>query len=98
MTPDEELVKRAKGRLGSVLKGKYRLDSILGFGGMAVVYRATHRNRAQLAVKMLHSELSVNADVRSRFCERDTPQIRSIIREPCSSSTTTWRKTVRRFS
>jgi serine/threonine-protein kinase len=67
VNPDEELVKRAKGRLGSVLKGKYRLDSILGFGGMAVVYRATHRNRAQLAVKMLHPELSVNADVRSRF-------------------------------
>ncbi len=67
MSPDEDLLKRAEGRLGTVLKGKYRLDSVLGFGGMAVVYRATHRNRAQLAVKMLHSELSLNADVRSRF-------------------------------
>jgi serine/threonine protein kinase/tetratricopeptide (TPR) repeat protein len=67
VTLDEELVKRARSKLGTVLRGKYRLDSILGFGGMAVVYRATHRNRAQLAVKMLHPELSVNADVRSRF-------------------------------
>jgi eukaryotic-like serine/threonine-protein kinase len=68
VTSDEELLNRAKGRLGTVLKGKYRLDAVIGFGGMAIVYRATHtRNRAQLAVKMLHSELSVNADVRSRF-------------------------------
>jgi eukaryotic-like serine/threonine-protein kinase len=67
VTPDEELIKRARQRLGTVLEGKYRLDSLLGFGGMAVVYRATHRNRAQFAVKMLHPELSLNAEVRARF-------------------------------
>jgi hypothetical protein len=44
--------------VGAVLKGKYRLDAVLGSGGMAVVYRATHRNRAQFAIKMLHGELS----------------------------------------
>jgi eukaryotic-like serine/threonine-protein kinase len=63
---DEDL-DPAKRRLGTVLKGKYRLDAILGTGGMAVVYRATHRNRAQLAVKVLHAELGVRAEVRSRF-------------------------------
>jgi serine/threonine protein kinase/tetratricopeptide (TPR) repeat protein len=57
----------AKRRLGTVLKGKYRLDAVLGAGGMAVVYRATHRNRAQLAVKVLHAELGMRAEVRSRF-------------------------------
>ena len=50
-----------------VLKGKYRLDEVLGIGGMATVYRATHRNRARLAVKMLHPELSLRAEVRTRF-------------------------------
>ena len=54
-------------RIGTVLRGKYRLDSVIGTGGMAVVYKATHRNGAELAVKMLHAELSVREDIRSRF-------------------------------
>jgi eukaryotic-like serine/threonine-protein kinase len=58
---------RARGRIGAVLRGKYRLDSVLGTGGMAVVYRATHRNQAEFAVKMLHPELSLNDNIRSRF-------------------------------
>src|SRR5450631_3091958 len=34
---------------------------------MAVVYRATHRNRAEFAIKMLHGELSMREDIRARF-------------------------------
>jgi len=64
---EEELEKRARERLGRTLCGKYRLDALIGLGGMAAVYRASHRNRAQLALKMLHAELSMNLDVRSRF-------------------------------
>jgi serine/threonine-protein kinase len=67
MVADDETVARARARVGTVLKGKYRLDEVLGIGGMATVYRATHRNRAQLAVKMLHPELSLRAEVRTRF-------------------------------
>jgi serine/threonine protein kinase len=58
---------RARARIGSVLRGKYRLDRILGIGGMAVVYAATHRNRARFAVKVLHSQLSGRGDIRTRF-------------------------------
>jgi serine/threonine protein kinase len=63
----EQVEVRAKGRLGSVLRGKYRLDSVIGVGGMAVVYKALHRNQAEFAVKMLHPELSLNDNIRSRF-------------------------------
>ena len=62
-----DLEDRAQNRLGTVLRGKYRLESVLGVGGMAVVYKATHRNQAEYAVKMLHAELSYDADLRTRF-------------------------------
>ena len=66
-TPDEDLVAFAKVRLGTVLKGKYRLDDVVGYGGMAVVFRATHRNQAELAVKVLHPKLARVNGVRQRF-------------------------------
>ena len=50
-----------------VLRGKYRLDRVLGVGGMAVVFKATHRNQAEFAIKMLHPELSLSEDLRQRF-------------------------------
>jgi serine/threonine-protein kinase len=66
-TSDDELRDRALGRIGTVLRGKYRLDRVLGVGGMAVVYKATHRNEAEFALKMLHPELSLRSDIRARF-------------------------------
>jgi serine/threonine protein kinase len=64
---DEEIVQRARARLGNVLRGKYRLDRVLGIGGMATVYAATHRNGNEFAVKVLHPDLSMRADLRNRF-------------------------------
>ena len=57
----------ATSRLGTVLNGKYRLDAILGMGGMAVVYKATHRNKAEYAIKMLLPGHSMATEIRSRF-------------------------------
>ncbi len=61
-------VARGRACVGAVLAGKYRLDRVLGAGGMARVFAATHlRNANQVAVKVLHRELSVDAVVRARF-------------------------------
>jgi TPR repeat protein/serine/threonine protein kinase len=63
----DPLTVRAEARVGSILKDKYRLNRVLGIGGMAAVYHSTHRNQAEFAVKMLHPELSLREDVRTRF-------------------------------
>src|ERR1700678_2561544 len=63
----DPLTGRVRTRVGHTLKGKWRLDVLLGVGGMAAVYGATHRNGSRVAVKILHPELSTNAEVRSRF-------------------------------
>ena len=62
-----ELVERSKARIGNVLRDKWRLDSLLGVGGSAAVYAATHRNGKRGAIKLLHPELSVQADFVTRF-------------------------------
>jgi eukaryotic-like serine/threonine-protein kinase len=65
---DKETDVRARARVGSVLKAKYRLDRVLGIGGMAAVYAATHlRNTNRVAVKILHRELAMDAGLRGRF-------------------------------
>lgn len=63
----DSLTLRARGRVGSTLRGKWRLDQLLGVGGMAAVYAATHRNTSRVAVKLLHLEVSANPEIRSRF-------------------------------
>jgi len=63
----DPMMVRAKGRLGSMLRNKWRLDALLGVGGMAAVYAATHRNGSRAAVKVLHVELSVREDIKGRF-------------------------------
>lgn len=58
---------RALERVGTTFGGKYHLDALLGQGGMASVYRATHRNGAVFAVKVLHRQYASRQDVRARF-------------------------------
>ena len=64
----DALQARARARIGQSLREKWRLDKLLGVGGMAVVYAATHVNNGRrAAIKLLHTELSVNPEVRTRF-------------------------------
>jgi serine/threonine protein kinase len=53
---------------GLVVGGRYRLESILGEGGMAVVWRAQHTETDRtVALKLVRSELSTDAEVRELF-------------------------------
>jgi serine/threonine-protein kinase len=62
------LVLRARSRVGStLLRGKWHLDALLGIGGMAAVYAATHRNGRRAAIKVLHLEASLDSQCRGRF-------------------------------
>lgn len=63
----EAATERARARVGTLLKQKWRLDKLIGVGGMAAVYAATHRNKKRAAIKMLHPELSIDAAIRERF-------------------------------
>ena len=58
---------RAYTRVGVMLRDKWRLDRLLGYGGMAAVYAGTHRNGSRGAIKMLHPELSLDSEARQRF-------------------------------
>ncbi len=57
----------ADARIGQVLRGKWKLERVLGIGGMATVYAASHRNGLRGAVKILHAEVARDASARERF-------------------------------
>jgi len=54
--------------IGSVLDGRYRIDAILGAGGMGRVYRGEHTGIGRaVAIKVLHADLSRNREAAQRF-------------------------------
>jgi eukaryotic-like serine/threonine-protein kinase len=57
----------AESRVGQRLAHKFRLDRLLGVGGMAAVYEATHRNGKRVALKVLHPSLCHSERQRKRF-------------------------------
>jgi serine/threonine protein kinase len=61
------ITETAQARVGSVLRDKWRLDGLLGVGGMAAVYEATHSNGNRAAVKLLHPQYVADAEIRKRF-------------------------------
>jgi serine/threonine protein kinase len=60
--------KQAAARVGTDLNAKWRIDKVLGVGGMGAVFACTHKNNGtRAAIKVLHVEYSRAIDVRERF-------------------------------
>jgi serine/threonine protein kinase len=60
--PDEGL------EIGSVLDGRYRIDTVIGTGGMGRVYKGEHTGIGRaVAIKVLHTDLSRNREAAQRF-------------------------------
>jgi hypothetical protein len=64
---EDPLTLLCRERVGAMLSAKWRLDALIGVGGMAAVYASSHRNGARAAIKVLHAEYAGHAEVRARF-------------------------------
>ncbi|HMJ50601.1 MAG TPA: serine/threonine-protein kinase [Polyangiaceae bacterium] len=62
-------VHRAVRRVGQIVRERWHLEALLGVGGTAAVYVATHRNGKRVALKMLHPEFSASSEMRQRFVD-----------------------------
>jgi hypothetical protein len=68
LDPSDAATQRSKARVGHVLRDKWQIDRLIGIGGMAAVYAATHvKNGRKVALKVLHPEASMSKDTRARF-------------------------------
>ena len=54
-------------RVGQVIKGKWKVEGLLGVGGMAAVYAAAHRNGQRAALKILHADFAREKTICDRF-------------------------------
>jgi eukaryotic-like serine/threonine-protein kinase len=66
---EDPLTTHARGRVGRTLRGKWTLDRLVGVGGMAAVYEATHRNGSKVAIKMLHPTLMFDSNFAQRLIQ-----------------------------
>lgn len=67
MNTGGEAERRAERLVGTTVHDKYKIERVLGVGGMATVFLAVHRNGHKVALKMLHPEVAADPDMRARF-------------------------------
>ncbi len=58
---------QAEARVGTLLDGKWTLDTFLGYGGSAAVYAGSHRNGKRAAIKILHAHCAADPELVARF-------------------------------
>lgn len=63
-----EMTRASHGLLGTTVDGRYRVESLLGEGGMGLVYRVTHtRLNRPFAMKVLQRQNASDPEVLARF-------------------------------
>jgi serine/threonine protein kinase len=67
--PEPAIPTSIRARLGQVLSGRWRLETLIGIGGMAAVYAAREGDRERVAIKVLHDEYVTNANICERFAQ-----------------------------
>ncbi|MCU0663916.1 MAG: protein kinase, partial [Myxococcota bacterium] len=88
---DTMLMPSVKSAVGIVVDGRYRLDELLGEGGMGAVYRGTHVLMGKpVAIKLIHAELAHLPEVVARF-EREARSA-SLLKDPHCISVTDFGK------
>jgi eukaryotic-like serine/threonine-protein kinase len=68
LTPKGSVRPGPKALLGSTISDRYRIERLLGEGGMGAVYQAEHTlMRKRMAIKVLHPEMTRLPEVVARF-------------------------------
>ena len=65
---DEQVHNDLAQMVGTVLAGTYRLDALIGEGGMGAVFRGRHvLLRRDVAIKVLHPDFARDSELVKRF-------------------------------
>ena len=66
--PEGDTESQTGSLVGTLLAERYRIDQLLGEGGMGQVYRAQHVHmKKTMAIKVLHRELTLQPEIVARF-------------------------------
>lgn len=64
---DDALMRRCQSRVGEYLLDTWRLEVLIGVGGMAAVYCASHHDGRRGAAKILHPQYAREIEIQGRF-------------------------------
>ncbi|MFO0759419.1 MAG: protein kinase [Byssovorax sp.] len=67
MSVENEVIDRCRTRVGKALGQSWRLDALIGLGGLGAVYAGSHKNGLVAAIKVLHPAIAATPEARAGF-------------------------------